>query len=147
MSRTRSCVRCGQHVEWRGATGLCLPCLSGKAVTAPPPPQPVVLPTLQQAHQAAVEGREQAYEAVDDAWKDQAFAAVQRLAASGSRFCSNDLWAAGLPVPPSGNRRALGGVLTRAARAGLIRKVGAGAVSLHGHGATNNSWWQGTQHR
>lgn len=165
MARTLPCSRegCDLNAYPGSRLRLCEPHLTGLPASQPVPntvsgrpgdlaqqagvkPALKLLPTLPEAKAAAVEGREQAYDAADDDWLVQAEAIVAGLAAQGDRFTSNDVWAAGLVAPPSGNRRALGGVLTRAARAGLIVKVGQGAVSLHGHGSAGNSYWQGAGH-
>lgn len=106
------------------------------------------LPTEREALAAGYEAAELATEAVDEEWRREVELLVRRLAADtfdrGSTFTANDVWRLGLADPPGGNRRALGGVIMAAARAGLVRKAGTGATSLHGHGASNLAVWAGT---
>ena len=138
--KLKRCTRCDDLVEWRGATGLCLSCLQQ---LLPGMTSLRLVPTPTQGRAAAVAGRDIAYDAAGDAWTAAAMAAVGKLARAGDRFTSNDVWLSGLAAPPSGNRRALGGVLVKAAADGVITKVGGGALSLHGHGSTGNAYWQG----
>lgn len=58
----------------------------------------------------------------DEDWKELAYAAVRRVAESQSEFTPDDVWATGLHKPTEA--RALGGVMMRARRAGLIKKTG-----------------------
>lgn len=77
---------------------------------------------------AAREARDQAVQRVDDnadaAWKDLAYRAVRFVALSHERFTSDAIWAALDSHPehvPPREPRALGPVILRAVRDGLIR--------------------------
>lgn len=109
---------------------------------------PAPLPTPAEGRAAAIAGADLALASAGALWEAEAKRVILDLAADayadGRTFTSNDAWERGLPDPPSGNRRALGGIITRAARAGLIVKAGTGALSLHGHGASNLAVWAGT---
>ena len=75
-------------------------------------------------------------------WQQAAEEVVTALADTGLTFTSNDVWRwPGLPVPP--NRRWLGPVVQRLNANGVIRKVGEGVLSEHGHGSRMNSAWTG----
>lgn len=112
-----------------------------------PPRRGRKMPTAQAARRAGEQGAEAAHAAADDAWKELAARHLRQVAAesyrTGAPFCSNDVWASGLPDPP-GDRRALAGVIGRARTSGLIVHAGKGATSLLGHGSDGNAWWLGT---
>lgn len=58
----------------------------------------------------------------DEGWKELAYAAVCRVAERQPEFTPDDIWATGLQKPSEA--RALGGVMSRARREGLIEKTG-----------------------
>lgn len=58
----------------------------------------------------------------DSVWAELAYAAVRQVAQSQSEFTPDDIWATGLSKPS--DARALGGVMRRAHRDGLIEKTG-----------------------
>jgi len=70
--------------------------------------------------------RDQALERVEGNakadWTQQAFEVVTALARSGRPFTPDDVWAAGLPRPREA--RALGPVMMRAVKSGLIEPTG-----------------------
>lgn len=68
------------------------------------------------------EGMERVDEAADDAWKARAYAVLIRVAVASAEFTSDDLWAAGLDHPT--NSKALGPVMAKGARAGIMEKSG-----------------------
>lgn len=71
-------------------------------------------------------------------WNDEAFAFVRTyLEAHAELFC-DDLWAAGLSEPP--NAKALGPVILRAAREGLMEKSGNYRPSVSSHGIPKPVW-------
>lgn len=76
-------------------------------------------------------------------WNEQADAVVAALARSGRRFSPDDVWAAGLPRPRE--PRALGPVMMRAVKSGLIEPTGewinSKQASQH---ATPVRVWRGT---
>lgn len=57
------------------------------------------------------------------AWKDAAFQVVQHLAASGQPFTTDDVWEGLHGSDRPHEPRALGGVMVRAARRGIIAKA------------------------
>ena len=59
---------------------------------------------------------------VDPAWIERAWTLVELLAQTGREFTPDDVWAAGLDRPQE--PRALGPVMMRAAKAGLIVPTG-----------------------
>lgn len=58
----------------------------------------------------------------DRDWAELAYAAVCQVAKSQPEFTPDDIWAPGLQKP--GEARALGGVMRRARKEGLIEKTG-----------------------
>lgn len=75
---------------------------------------------------AAVEARDEALDRVEkgvtDAWKEEARNIVLRKYWRDGEFTSDDIWAAGLEKPAE--PRALGTVLMKLAKEGLIEKTG-----------------------
>ena len=101
--------------------------MSGKAL-------PTGLPLFDQAQARRDVGMNRAEQNAGDDWRDTATAFVREYAANHSAIRGDDLWAAGLPEPPSKNRRALGPVLVSLAKAGVIKKDG-----FYSSAASNNS--------
>lgn len=58
----------------------------------------------------------------DNTWSELAYEAVRHVAESKPEFTPDDIWATGLHKPDEA--RALGGVMRRAHRNGLIKKTG-----------------------
>lgn len=58
----------------------------------------------------------------DNDWAELAYGAVLQVAKTHPEFTPDDIWATGLQKP--GEARALGGVMRRAHREGLIEKTG-----------------------
>lgn len=67
------------------------------------------------------EAVERSYAAADDDWRDRASSAITRCASKYAEFTTDEVWAEGLEQPLEG--RALGGVMRRAARDGIIKKT------------------------
>jgi hypothetical protein len=80
------------------------------------------VPTPEAAAARRDAGVAQAEAGAGDDWLDQAFEFLRAYAEEHEEVFVDDLWEAGL-TPPA-NRRALGPVLMRAARAGVIEKTG-----------------------
>jgi hypothetical protein len=81
-------------------------------------------------------------EAADDGWKDRAWDALMRRAADRHHFTTDDIWDdldGDIPREP----RALGPLVMRAVRAGLIADTGAMAPSRRRH-HTKQTVWAGT---
>lgn len=76
--------------------------------------------------QAATEARDEALErveaAADEAWKQKAYDTVLSLKVQKAEFICDDIWATGLEKPREA--RALGPVMLRLARKGIIQKTG-----------------------
>ncbi len=58
----------------------------------------------------------------DSSWSEMAYAAVRQVAEKQPEFTPDDIWATGLQKPS--DARALGGVMKRARKEGLIEKTG-----------------------
>lgn len=58
----------------------------------------------------------------DNNWAELAYTAVRQVAERQSEFTPDDIWVTGLQKPS--DARALGGVMRRAHREGLIEKTG-----------------------
>lgn len=92
--------------------------------------------------------RDKALEEVDlnaeSDWKSQAATVVATLAQSGQPFTPDDVWAAGLPRPRE--PRALGPVMMRAVKSGLIEPTGEWVNSKQAsQHATPVRVWRGTE--
>lgn len=70
---------------------------------------------------ATEEGIAASYEGADQQWKEDAFAAVKRVAAAKSTFTPDDIWD---EVEKPREPRALGGVMRRAMREGVCEPTG-----------------------
>lgn len=93
------------------------------------------------ARQDRDEGMARVDAATDDAWKDDAADAIERLAATGRPFMSDDVWPAiGRDADPPANMRALGPIMMRAARAGRIVKTGDYRPSVRSRLAPKPLW-------
>ena len=77
-------------------------------------------------------------------WAEQAFEAIKQLAKRGTQFTSEDVLAiTGLPSGEVGQHKnnASGAIMNKAARAGIIRKVGYDtAKRKESHGAVLRVW-------
>jgi hypothetical protein len=77
-------------------------------------------------------------------WAEQAFEAIKQLAKRGTQFTSEDVLAiTGLPSGEVGQHKnnASGAIMNKAARAGIIRKVGYGTAKRKAsHGAVIAIW-------
>jgi len=77
-------------------------------------------------------------------WAEQAYEAIKQLARRGTEFTSEDVLAiTGLPSGGVGQHKnnASGAMMNKAARAGIIRKVGYGtAKRKESHGAVLAVW-------
>jgi hypothetical protein len=77
-------------------------------------------------------------------WSEQAFEAIKLLAKRGGEFTSEDVLAiTGLPSGDIGQHKnnASGAIMNKAARAGIIRKVGYGTAKRKAsHGAVLAIW-------
>ena len=67
------------------------------------------------------DGARRAWEGTDDEWKEAAKQAVAKCIVRQPEFCSDDVWATGLPKPREA--RALGHVIVFFARDGHIEKT------------------------
>ncbi|MFG0329247.1 MAG: hypothetical protein ACF8PN_05045 [Phycisphaerales bacterium] len=104
-------------------------------------------PTLETARQARDAGMALVDGATDEDWKAEAADAIERLAASGRPFMSDDVWPAiGRDADPPANMRALGPIMMRAARAGRIVKTGDYRPSVRSRLAPK-PLWIGSEHR
>lgn len=68
-------------------------------------------------------GAAQAEAKAGEAWRDRARALVVQLAQRQPEVTSDDVWEAGLELPDGASGRALGAVMTWAARAGFLAKT------------------------
>lgn len=93
--------------------------------TIPPRPPKPPTPAEQVAASVAagVEGAERAAVAADPEWLEQARRAVRATAEARAEFTSDDVWEVG-QLPRTRENRALGPVITWAARQGLIVDTG-----------------------
>lgn len=79
-------------------------------------------PDMAEARRQADAAIERAYNGADPEWKAAAAWAVFYVAKNKRVFTGDDVWAVGLPRPRE--PRALGPIMLRAAKKGLIRKTG-----------------------
>lgn len=64
-------------------------------------------------------------EAIEPMWSDTAYQFLLKFAATGNEFMAEDVRAASQGiVPPPPSMRAWGGIIRRAAKAGLITRIG-----------------------
>lgn len=77
------------------------------------------------------EGIARAMDAAGDRWADEAYDFVTTYLEAHAELFVDDLWDAGLPVPA--NRKALGGVIQRAKRSGLMTESGQFRPSVSSH--------------
>jgi hypothetical protein len=94
--------------------------------------------TLEEAMQERDEGIERSFSAASEAWKTTAIAFVEDMALRKATFTADDLWLEGLSMPPE--PRALGGVLTRCVKNGVITKSGQYAPSVRRHATPIIVW-------
>ena len=83
-------------------------------------------------HQLAIDGMNQALEHAEEVyenWGDHAFEMLKRY--PGEQFMAEDVreWAESMGFPSAPSNRAWGGVIARARRAGIIRRIGYRAVN------------------
>lgn len=71
-------------------------------------------------------------------WADEAYAFLESYLAEHAAMHVDDLWAAGMPEPPE--MRALGPLVRRAARAGIMRKSGRSLPSVRSHLSEKPLW-------
>jgi hypothetical protein len=74
----------------------------------------------------------------DVEWRDTALRFLRRYAEAHTTVFVDDLWAAGMPRPREA--RALGAVMKRAAREGLIENTGSGRPSIASNLAMKPVW-------
>jgi len=84
------------------------------------------------------EGMARAEAHAPDGWNDAAFEFVRAYLETHDDLFVDDLWEAGLAEPPS--PRALGPVLQRAARAGLMARTGEYRPSARSHLSPKPVW-------
>lgn len=98
-------------------------------------------PTLLPLDRAVAErdaGMARAEANAPDGWNDEAYDFVVRYLERHTELHVDDLWNVGLPTPP--NPRALGPVLQRAARSGLMVKTGEYRPSVRSHLSPKPVW-------
>lgn len=94
--------------------------LFGDTPYKPPKPEPEPKAGLELGHAAAKEAADHA----GDEWKERAFTALLRFTLSHRTFTIEELREASPEVGEPPDRRAWGQVPLRAARKGIIRKIG-----------------------
>jgi hypothetical protein len=94
--------------------------------------------TLDEAAARRADGmqRADAHASVD--WKDEAFSALRAYLESHETFFCDDLWTTGLSRPAES--RALGPVIARAAREGLMARSGEHRASVASHLSPKPVW-------
>jgi len=99
-------------------------------------------PTGEQLRDAGMKQAVDHADQVHERWSDKAYAFLLAYLRSGMEFMAEDVRAASegiVPEPPS--KRAWGSIIRRAAKAGLIRKIGCCHVKNPGaHMANANRW-------
>jgi hypothetical protein len=95
------------------------------------------LPTMDDAIAARDEGMARADRNASGAWKDAAYSLVARLN-RGTRFTADSVWDLGLPKPR--NPRALGPVIMRLRREGVIQWTGLFTPSRYRHATPMRIW-------
>lgn len=71
-------------------------------------------------------------------WNDTAYQFLEGFLREHAEMHVDELWDAGLPAPPE--QRAIGAVIQRAARAGLMRRSGRTRPSVRSHLAHKPVW-------
>lgn len=97
-------------------------------------------PVTRASVMAGVEAAERAYDNADPEWKAHAKIVVAKCALTMKEFTSDDVWDAGLPR--TRENRALGPIMARAARRGVIRDTGRvrRGRKLNHHGDVARVW-------
>ena len=65
---------------------------------------------------------ERSYSAAGEEWQEKALFRVFEIACVKQEFTTDDVWNSGLELPPSGEPRAIGGVITRAKSMKIIKQ-------------------------
>jgi hypothetical protein len=79
--------------------------------------------------------------ATSDVWKHAAFQAIERLAATGEPFISDDVWnELGASLSDVTNQRALGPVMMSARKKGIIEKTGGYRPSVRSNLSPKPLW-------
>lgn len=94
--------------------------------------------TVEEARAKRDDGIRRADDNADEDWKEHAFLFLETYCREHETVFCDDLWAAGLEPPREG--RALGAVMQRAARAGLMRRSGTYRKSVRSNMTPKPVW-------
>lgn len=131
------CAACASELAFKvkALAARDAPSSYGDTMTGAVPPKE---PTLTDARVARDEAMQQVDAHADDAWKFHAWTWLLDYLAAHEEFFPDDVWAAGLPVPRE--RRALGPLVSKAARAGYIVATDKVRARTRGHTTPAMVW-------